>query len=302
MPNTEKTVFAALLVAAAMAGSAVAQSNAPLPPAVKAAVQARLQEFAQDCRSDGGRAISPPSVSTAFLNNDDQPDLIYSFETARCSNWGAMNGYCGSLGCSVEVYLSDRGSYRRTAAISTPAWRIDRSVRPNRLIMPEGPNEPQVTWGWDGRTFTVLTRGTAAAAVSTTKAPASPAGLTDISVRLTPRAQRRMATLKEQVLVSIAIEAEPVRRTPREWYLDEITVSLGEQQVTLPAAGGVASIGVPPRLAQRTGKIRPGSEIVRIAVTSARKTQVDNILGCASVTNALASLSKAITIDCDLIG
>jgi hypothetical protein len=77
---------------------------------------------------------------------------------------------------------------------------------------------------------------------------------------------------------------------------------LGEQQVTLPAAGGVASIGAPPRLAQRTGKIRPGSEIVRISVTSARKTQVDNILGCASVTNALASLSKAITIDCDLIG
>lgn len=128
------------------------------------------------------------------------------------------------------------------------------------------------------------------------------AGLTAITVRLTPRAQKRVAALKEQVLVRVDIEAEPVRNTPRDWYLDEITVSLGEQQVTLPAAGGVASIGVPPRLAQRAGRVRPGSEIVRIAVTSARKTQVDNILGCASVTSELGNLPKAVTIDCDLIG
>jgi hypothetical protein len=133
-------------------------------------------------------------------------------------------------------------------------------------------------------------------------AGASTAGLTDISVRLAPRAQKRMAALKEQVLVSVDVEAEPVRKTPRDWYLDEVTVSLGEQRITLPATGGSANVGLPPRVAARAGRVRPGSEIVRIMVTSARRTQVDNILNCASVTSPLASLPKAITIDCDLIG
>lgn len=298
----KEIIHAALAAVLAMAPAA-AQPAPQLPPAVKAAVQARLQAFAQACRVDGGRAVSPPSVSTAFLNGDDQADLIYAFDTARCSNWGATNGYCGSLGCAVEVHLSMGGSYRRVADITTPAWKIDRSVRPNRFItQPEGPNGPQRVWGWNGETFAIAAPagGTTAAGTATT-AP-SGASLTQISVRLTPRAQQWVKSLEEQVLVSVAIEAEPVRKTPRDWYMDEITVSLGEQQVTLPGAGGVASIGAPPRLAQRAGRIRAGSEIVRIAVTSARKTQIDNILNCASMTTQLTSLPKAVTIDCDIIG
>jgi hypothetical protein len=298
----KEMIGAALSAALAMAPAA-AQPAPQLPPAVKAAVQARLQAFAEDCRADGGSAVSPPSVSTAFLNGDDQADLIYAFDTARCSNWGATNGYCGSLGCAVEVHLSTGDSYRRVADITTPAWKIDRSVRPNRFItQPEGPNGPQRVWGWNGQTFAIAGPAGGVPAAGAATGAASGTSLTEINVRLTPRAQGRMATLKEQVLVSVAIEAEPVRKTPRDWYLDEVTVSLGEQQVTLPAAGGVASISAPPRLAQRTARIRPGSEIVRIAVTSARKTQIDNILGCASVTKALVGLPKTLTIDCDLIG
>ncbi|MFQ3665706.1 MAG: DUF3828 domain-containing protein [Sphingomonadaceae bacterium] len=164
-----------LLAGLALIGAPANAQPAPqLPPAVAAAVKARMAAFAAECRADGGRAARPPTISTAFLNADDLPDIIFDFERARCSTDGAMGGHCGQLGCTVEIFISRAGSWVKVADITTPAWKVDRSVRPHRfLTAPEGPSGPWRAWGMHGQKFVIASpvaapeRGQPAAAPAT---------------------------------------------------------------------------------------------------------------------------------------
>lgn len=294
---------AVLLVAAALipvAARAETQSLLPIPTGVWVEQPQTCDKASNVWIFDGQRVGSIFFYANPRMSQEPQGSMESISRIRRLPN-GYTEFKPESFGEVGRLRVKAIGP-GRISQLQVAPYREGLDISETTLTLCKPESLPQRMQTAVRRLVPSLAAPAAAAPASARTAAASSAGLTEVSVRLTPRAQRQVAALKEQVLVRVEIEAEPVRKTPRDWYLDETTVSLGEQQVMLPAAGGVASIGTPPRLAERAGRVRPGSEIVRIAVTSARKTQVDNILGCASATTALASLPRTITIDCDLIG
>ncbi len=222
----------------AQAGAGAAQVRAPLPPAIQQEIAAQDR----GCREEGGRLAVPPAVTPAQLNGDTQTDYVLDYSQARCTNWGAMSGFCGQLGCSVDVWLTLPGGLRKVASITTSDWKLDSSVRPNRfstaVIGANGPTGKRNNWAWDGTKFAVVAAGPASPAQ-----PAARTGGFQVSIALTPAAQTWYNRRQAQPVLLAVYEGDPKSSAPADLrHPAEDIIVLGEERVAIPLTGGTVRL------------------------------------------------------------
>jgi hypothetical protein len=71
-------------------------------------VAAVVKGAADDCRSMGGQPNTEAMLSVDDLNGDGGEDWIVDFAKLRCA--GAPNPFCGSGGCSLQIFFWSGGS------------------------------------------------------------------------------------------------------------------------------------------------------------------------------------------------
>jgi hypothetical protein len=106
----------------------------------------------EDCRTDGGKAsVTPNYIRSADFNGDGKPDYVVHESELTCQ--GALNRNCGSLGCSLEAFVSSGGGYRRGGLSQLNAYevKIDDKARPPRLVMVM--REGAAVYRWQGNRF-----------------------------------------------------------------------------------------------------------------------------------------------------
>ena len=67
-----------------------------------------VSQAAAECRSMGGRPNTEAMLSVDDLNGDGGEDWIIDFSKLRCA--GSPNPFCGSGGCSLQIFLWSQGS------------------------------------------------------------------------------------------------------------------------------------------------------------------------------------------------
>lgn len=119
-----KKIFALLFLAVyALFASNI--SHAAEEPDNVAAVVSRA---AAECRSMGGQPTTEAVLAVDDFNGDGAEDWIVDFSKFGCS--GAANPFCGSAGCSLQIFLWSSGS----------TWRsvFDGVVQQYRLVRVQG--------------------------------------------------------------------------------------------------------------------------------------------------------------------
>jgi hypothetical protein len=106
---------------AAVLAAAVAASPAPAQDAktfrsdgYPAAVQAALQDARDECRREGGSAVTfaPDTVRTLDLTGDGRIDYIVDLRGAECA--GRSSVFCGTAGCDLDIIVALRSGRYRT--------------------------------------------------------------------------------------------------------------------------------------------------------------------------------------------
>lgn len=107
---------------------ALAQTSpATLPPEI-AKAQADLR------RECNGKAVFEPGFqTTADINGDGLPDYFLDYGKLDCD--GTRGMYCGSAGCTLDIYVSSGGRYVQGYGTNTQGWSIDRSGDRATLVM-----------------------------------------------------------------------------------------------------------------------------------------------------------------------
>ncbi|MCA0317971.1 MAG: hypothetical protein LCH88_07875 [Proteobacteria bacterium] len=126
-----------------------------LPPILRA----ERERLAAECRQMGGRFAPGPSYTqTADFNGDGVPDYLVDDNHNPCQ--GTQSIYCGSGGCSIEVYISSPTGHRRANLnfLGSPAV-IRRGETPPAIALSGRGGSLVVRW--DGQRFA---RASAAAA------------------------------------------------------------------------------------------------------------------------------------------
>jgi hypothetical protein len=115
----------ALLSFAIFVLSASHTSYAAMEPDNVAAVVSRA---AAECRGMGGQPNTDAMLSVDDLNGDGGEDWIVDFSKFGCS--GGANSFCGSAGCSLQIFFWSSGS----------TWRsvFDGVVQQYRLLRVQG--------------------------------------------------------------------------------------------------------------------------------------------------------------------
>lgn len=99
-----------LAVLALTAGAAAAQDVAKLPPfrAIDYPIEIRkaLSYGPEECKRQGGGKVTfaPDTVRKVDLNGDGRDDYIISFADTECA--GRLSVYCGTGGCSLDIYVT----------------------------------------------------------------------------------------------------------------------------------------------------------------------------------------------------
>ena len=119
------TKFLALILSAVCLLSFPSLSHAAEEPDNVAAL---VQRAAAECRSLGGQPNTGAMLSVDDLNGDGGEDWIVDFAKLRCA--GAANPFCGSGGCSLQIFFWSGGS----------AWKsvFDDLVQQYRLTQVQG--------------------------------------------------------------------------------------------------------------------------------------------------------------------
>ena len=168
------------LSVAGFALSIAAASAEQLPRPVKAAIA----ESKTSCRTV---RFQPGFIARPDVNGDGRPDYVLDYTFARCD--GDPRGFCGSLGCSTQVFASlPDGTYAKVVD-ETLRRLIFRRIdgRPAAVLGYAGDAEPcrgdptdvcDVVKIWNGSTFEAPDHvGSAPAAPAQQKTPlAAPAG------------------------------------------------------------------------------------------------------------------------------
>jgi hypothetical protein len=115
----------ALSVIAAFSIVASSSCYAAMEPDNVAAV---VNQAAAECRKAGGRPNTEAMLTVDDLNGDGGEDWIIDFSKLRCA--GSPNPFCGSGGCSLQIFLWSSGS----------TWRsvFDELVQQYRLTRIQG--------------------------------------------------------------------------------------------------------------------------------------------------------------------
>jgi hypothetical protein len=117
----------ALLVSAAGTGAA-AEEAASLPPfkAINYPLEIRkaLSYGPDECKRQGGSkaTFAPDTVRKVDLNGDGVDDYIISYRKTECA--GANAVYCGTAGCTTEIYVTLSGG-RQRLVFSDRVWDIE---------------------------------------------------------------------------------------------------------------------------------------------------------------------------------
>jgi hypothetical protein len=100
-------------------------------------VAAVLSRAADECRQMGGRPNTDAMLSVNDLNGDGGEDWILDFSKLACE--GSTNPFCGSGGCSLQIFLWSSGS----------TWKsvFDDVVQRYRLMRVQGRRGIEMTFG-----------------------------------------------------------------------------------------------------------------------------------------------------------
>jgi hypothetical protein len=140
-----------LLVAAAAAAFCVLMPAPAAPQDLPPILRAERERIAAECRRMGGRFAPGPSYTqTADFNGDGMPDYLVDDNHNPCQ--GVHSIYCGSGGCSIEVYISSPTGHRRAnlSFLGSPAV-IRRGETPPAIALSGRGGSSVVRW--DGRRF-----------------------------------------------------------------------------------------------------------------------------------------------------
>ena len=56
------------------------------------------------------------------MTGDGKPDWVVDYSSARCSNAG-YSAYCGTAGCMIAIFGSDRNGYREIFNDNVRDWQ-----------------------------------------------------------------------------------------------------------------------------------------------------------------------------------
>jgi hypothetical protein len=124
------TIFCGLLLCELLLGLAAPALAAEWPAPVADAIQER-EKF---CADEGGRLAAPEkAIRRLDLDGDGRDDFILDDGRLTCSK-GAP-GWCGSGGCSMEVFLSGaKGGLRSVLTELGGGYSVKKSGRGYRVI------------------------------------------------------------------------------------------------------------------------------------------------------------------------
>jgi hypothetical protein len=111
--------FFGIVLACAMTAFAVPALAASEP----GNVTAQVEDAAKSCRDMGGKPNTEAMLSVNDYNGDGVEDWIVDYSKLDCA--GAVNPFCGSGGCSLQIFLGSNGN----------GWKLsfDELVRSYRL-------------------------------------------------------------------------------------------------------------------------------------------------------------------------
>ena len=149
---------------------ALVQSQPAAPPKVwPREVQALYDSLKEECRADGGKFI-PDRAHFAVeteVTGDGKPDWVVDYSSARCSNAG-YSVYCGTAGCMIAIFGSDRNGYREIFNDNVRDWqavKLDGKGRTGLGLSVHGTVCGSVgadmcleVLRWDGRKWAVVER------------------------------------------------------------------------------------------------------------------------------------------------
>ncbi|KUL93006.1 hypothetical protein DK26_24910 [Bosea sp. WAO] len=114
--------FVVLSLAAMMlAGGGALAQRAEVP----AEVTAVREELRQQC--DGKASFKPRFQSVADLNGDGLPDYLLDYGAVVCGEGNKVNRFCGSGGCTLDIFMSGAGGYRQVYGDNVRAWSIKQA-------------------------------------------------------------------------------------------------------------------------------------------------------------------------------
>ncbi|WP_332694566.1 hypothetical protein [Bosea sp. (in: a-proteobacteria)] len=106
------------LAAMLLAGSGALAQRAPVPPEV-ATVQAAIEA---QC---GGKASFKPGFQrVADFNGDGLPDYLLDYGAAECVGGEMVNPFCGSGGCTLDIFVSAADGYRQAYGDNVRDWSL----------------------------------------------------------------------------------------------------------------------------------------------------------------------------------
>lgn len=83
-----------------------------------AALQSSLDEAQQEC-GEAALGFEPGGVTSADLNGDGSPDFLVDMTAMTCGGENQGGGWCGSMGCSFDVFVSTGADYRHDSYIGS---------------------------------------------------------------------------------------------------------------------------------------------------------------------------------------
>jgi hypothetical protein len=284
MPGYVRMILA--LLALAPPAAAPAQTTVPIPDVIARS----FAEDSADCRRAGGRISLPKTAEAAFLNGDALPDYLVDLGQVVCTAFGNRSGYCGTAGCAVGIWMSLPGGYRQVYGDNLQEWRIDRSVRPNRIVAwmhgyyfgRTGVDGGEVVLAWNGAEFAPVKaapRAVAAPAATSAASTGFP-----IRVTLTPQAVSWLKRQGDQPLVEVVYFGQPRRGAPANLvHPADGNILLGDDRIPLPLGGGTVratGAGLDQSLLKHVQGPVEATVLVRQAREPTNPMHVVNYLSC----------------------
>jgi hypothetical protein len=101
-------LIASVLLGVGLLGAASALSGTAQAAMAPDNVAEELQIAAKECRESGGRPNTDAMLKALDFTGKGGPDWIVDFAKLRCE--GALNPFCGSGGCGLELFTFTGGS------------------------------------------------------------------------------------------------------------------------------------------------------------------------------------------------
>lgn len=112
-------------VVLSLAAMLLARGGALAQPAVPAEVVAVRKELLEQC--DGKARFQPRFQSVADLNGDGLPDYLLDYGAVVCAEGNKINRFCGSGGCTLDIFMSSPGGYRQVYGDNVRSWSIKQT-------------------------------------------------------------------------------------------------------------------------------------------------------------------------------